>query len=265
MNDLAPMLAHVVPFLLVAFRIAGLFIATPLLASPVVPMRARALLAMALSASAYPMLHARGVLADAPGLPSDAFSILPLIVRESLIGFCIGLIAGLPLLALEMSGTLMGHQMGFGLARVYNPEADADADVLGQLLSYAGVGVFVGTGGLEGLFQSTVATFDRLPIGGMDAGEAPLALFVGVLSSSFELALRVAAPVAGIVLLLIVLFGAIGKTMPQINVMSVGFMIKIVGGMAMVVAASYAIQGVAGDLIHDTLGSVHRWASSLGR
>jgi flagellar biosynthetic protein FliR len=193
----------------------------------------------------------------------DLFGLIPLVVMESLIGVAMGGIAAIPLLSLEMAGVMIGQNMGLGLAKVYNPEADFEADILGQFLYYIGASIFICVGGLERLFAGVVDSFKNVPIGGFGVSHTPLDLFVGVLSSGFELAIRVSAPVTGIVLLLVVIFAVIGKTMPQMNVMSVGFAIKIIAGLAMLAAAIYAIRDAVGDEVVRTLDSVLTWVGGL--
>lgn len=258
-------LEHATPFVLCLFRMLGLFVAAPLLSSLVVPARVKVLLAVTLTAAVYPMLPVRLSSELFPSGQMDVMVLLPMVVVEGVIGFSIGLLATVPLTALEMSGTMMGQQMGLGLARVYNPEADYDIDVLGQLLFYVASGVFFALGGLDVLMRSLIGTFSSVPIGGMRAGETPLDLLVSLITSAFDLAMRVSAPVAGIVLLFIVVFAAIGKTMPQINIMSVGFAIKILGGVTILTASLYAVQGASSDSIVSGLDLVRSWAMGLGR
>lgn len=264
MQGWSAILDHSAPFLLCYFRMLGLFMAAPLLSSMILPVRTKAMLAMMLTAAVYPMLSVSLSPALFPSGNLEIITLLPMVVVESIIGYSIGLLATVPLTALEMAGAMMGQQMGMGLARVYNPEADYDVDVLGQLLFYIGSGLFFALGGLEVLLRSLLGTFSRLPIGGMRAGETPLDLLVSLVSSSFELAMRVSAPVAGIILLLVLVFAAIGKTMPQINIMSVGFAIKILAGVLLLTASLYAVQAAVGDSIVETLVRVRDWAAGLG-
>src|SRR5437868_2450431 len=77
-----------------------------------------------------------------------------------------------------------------------------------------GGGVCGGGGGLERLVGGIIESFARVPVGGFATDRVPLDLLVGVLASGFELAIRVAAPVTGIVLLLVIVIGVMGKTMP---------------------------------------------------
>jgi flagellar biosynthetic protein FliR len=257
--DLNPLLDHAVPYTLVMFRLAGVFLLAPLLTSLTIPRIYKALLLFMLAAALYPAVQSA-----APAIPRDLdlFGLVPLVVMESLIGLAIGGIAALPLLSLEMAGVLIGQNMGLGLAKVYNPEADFESDVVGQLIYYIGATIFLCMGGLELLFAGIMKSFTTIPLGGFAVSQTPLDLFVATLTSGFELAVRISMPVTAIVMLVIVVMGLIGKTMPQLNVMSVGFAIKIIAGTAMLAASLYAIQGAVGDEITRTLAEVLRWVSA---
>ncbi len=253
------LLTHVIPFALVAFRLAGVFVVAPMLASVATPMKFKALLVAGLAAAVFPMVTRDAVM---PRI-ADIADAVPLILSETLIGFVVGAVASIPLLSLEMSGVIAGQQMGFGLARVYNPEADFDTDILGQLLYYVAMGVFVTAGGLEALVGCVADSFTNIPIGGFRPGAAPLDAFVGALSSGLELALRVSAPVSGVVLLIVILLGVIGKTMPQINIMTVGYAIKIVAGLGAIVFALQSIQAAAGDEALEITRGIVDWTKSV--
>lgn len=258
--DISPLAAHAVPFTLVLFRLAGLFVMMPVLAGVTFPARYKALFALMLAAAAYPML--------APRLPApaatDLFGLIPLVFGEALIGLCMGALAALPLASLELAGVISGQSMGLGLARVYNPEADADSDVIGQFLTMIATGVFLTLGGLEQMFAGVLRTFERVPAGAVGLRDTPLDLFLGVLASGTEMALRVALPVAAMTMLMVIVLGVIGKTMPQMNIMSVGFTIKILAGLAALAMGVYAIREAVGEEVSDVLGEVVAWVESLG-
>ncbi len=261
MRGYEALLQHAIPFALVIFRLAGLFLFAPLLSSAMIPAKVRALLTVMIAAAMYPMLPA-----FAPArLDVSVYELLPMIVGEALVGAVVGIIATIPLASLELAGVMAGQQVGFGLARVYNPELETDADLFGQILFYLGAGAFIAMNGIETMFRAVASTFARVPVGGIGSGDVPLKMFLGVLTSGFELGLRVAAPVSGIVLLLVIAFAAIGKTMPQLNIMSVGFTVKILAALAITAAAAHSISAAAGDEVSAALDKVVGWADSLGR
>lgn len=250
---------HAIPFILVLFRLAGLFIVSPLLSSTAIPMRFKFLITMMLAAVIYPVLPRE--LQTPPTM--DVGVLLPMVVAEALIGFVLGTLASVPLLCLEASGTLMGQQMGFGLARVYNPEMDAEVDLIGQLMFWLGFGGFLAMGGLGQLIGAIVYTFQRVPIGGGSLIVAPLDGFAALLQSGLELSLRVSAPVTAIVLLLVIVFAVIGKTMPQMNVMNIAFTFKVAAGVGIIALSTFSIATAAGDEMSRAMRFANRWVSEL--
>jgi flagellar biosynthetic protein FliR len=256
MPSIQPLLDHVAPYLLVVVRLSGLFIFAPMLSSRMIPARVRAMLTVMFAAAIYPALPSS--LQTPPD--ADLFSLLPMVFTELLIGLSIGLIASLPLMGMELAGMIMGHQMGMSIARAYNPEADTDSEVLGQLSYYLGLGAFIAMGGIDGLYLCILRSFGRIPVGGLDVGKVPLDTFVGVLSSGFELALRVSAPVVCAIFLVMIAIGFVMKTMPQINVMSVGFAIKILCGLVALGAGVAVLDQVAGEEVGRVLRVILDWA-----
>lgn len=254
-----PLIHHLVPFTLVAFRIAGLFIAAPMISSPMIPARVKVLAALALAGCVYPLT---------PAWPLDPKSVsilelAPMVVGEALIGYVIGFLASLPIAAAEMSGVLIGQQMGFGLAKVYNPETDAESDVLSQMLMFTIFAGYLAGGGLESIFAAIVGTFERVGPGGIGFSDAPLAVVLGVFASGLEVAMRLSLPIVAAILLLVVVFAVIAKTMPAINIMSVGFTVKVLAGLLVLTLAMPVIARVGGEEIADVMSTIHEWSQTL--
>lgn len=225
MSGLEPLLTHALTWVLALSRTSGIFLLSPLISNKMAPRLARVLLCVSFTAAMYPTLP------RASDFPEDLLSLAPLIVGEVVIGALIGLLASAPVIAAEVGGIICGHQMGFGISRVYSPTSDADSEVLAQVLMMLAVGAFVAVGGLEGVFVALRGTFDRVPMGAGGLTSLQADVLVGVLASALEVGLRVAMPVVCIVGLVMVALSFAGKTMPQINVMTVGFALKAVGGL----------------------------------
>jgi len=255
------LLEQAVPFFLVAARIAGVFMLAPILSALMIPLRFKALLVTAFTCAVFPVIVGGGLTLEY--VPKDLIDLFPYLVTEAMIGFVIGAIASLPLLVLEMSGAIAGQQMGLGISRVYNPEADIETDVLGQLLYTMALGAFVAFNGLEILIGTVVDTFEKVPLGVFSSRALPLDLFISTLSGGFELAIRVTTPVSGIILMIVMIMGVIGKTMPQINIMTVGFTIKILIGLGALMLATSAITVATGEHIQESLKEITAWVQNL--
>ncbi len=251
---IALILAQAPAFFTVAGRLAGLFLFSPLLSSLMIPARIKAITVILLATCVYPLLP--------PGfgaLTPDVFSLIGLIVAEAMVGYVVGVVAAIPILSLEMSGVIAGQQMGLGLARIYNPESDSEVDVLGQMLYFVALAGLVVGGGVDRLLGCVIHSFSTIQPGALTATVAPLDLLVQTISAGFELAIRITTPVSAGVLLMTITLGAVGKTMPQLNIMTVGFTFKIVIGLLALIASLAAIAATCGDVMQSTFISIENW------
>ena len=258
MTDLTPILVHALPFMLVLTRITGVFMYTPLLASTSVPVTFKALLAFTFSIAIYPFI-------PASTLPETLtiVQLVPLMFSELMIGIAMGMIMGIPMIAIQMGGYIMGYQMGLSLAESFNPELDTNASVVGQLLFYLSVFFYISVGGFEMIFITLADSFATIGTGAFGISDTPLELLLSVINSGFELALRVASPILGVISMLLIAMGFIMKTMPQINIMSIGFSIQIIAGLTILLFLIGIIGAVAGQEILDVLTAVREWVLSF--
>lgn len=254
MPDFTPILVHAMPFMLVLTRITGVFLFTPMMASNSIPSTFKVLLAFTFATAIYPFV-------PQSSLPEslDLVQLVPLMFSELMIGAVMGLIMGIPMMAIQMGGYIMGYQMGLSLAESFNPELDTNSSVIGQLLFYLSIFIYIGVGGLELIFVTLADSFVTIGSGSFGLQDTPLDLLVHVINSGFELALRVASPILGVISLLLIAMGFIMKTMPQINIMSVGFSIQIIAGLTIMLLLIGVIGAVAGDEILMTLEALRAW------
>jgi flagellar biosynthesis protein FliR len=90
---------------------------------------------------------------------------------------------------------------------------------------------------------------------------SPLAIFTGALRGAFELGLRVAAPLLAIVCLETVVMGYLSKSVPQLNVLSIGFPVRIIVGLGVIVASLAAIDEA---LVDGTAGAIEEMLLASG-
>ncbi|MBX3357233.1 MAG: flagellar biosynthetic protein FliR [Phycisphaeraceae bacterium] len=250
---------HAVAYTLVLARLAGLFVFAPMLASTAVPLKVRSLFAVMLAAALYPTI---ATIVVPPA--TDIFGLLPLVIGESLVGVTIGLLAAIPIFSVQLAGLIMSQQMGISLAAAYNPALDTESDVMGELLLYVAFSVFIFSGGLESLFLCVGHSFQTLPVGGFVPAMAPATLLISLISAGFELAIRVSAPVLVIILLETLASAFVMKTIPQINILTIGFAIKIVLGLLGLTLAIATIDRVVGDDVTGVSRVIFNWVQSLG-
>ncbi len=262
MTQLSDILPHVPVALLVVTRISGLMILGPFFGSSLIPMRVKVSLSLVLGLAVYPVVGVGAGGAPVAELPLDLWQLAPVMAMELMIGLVIGYVASLPLVALQVGGLLMGQQMGLGFARSFNPAIDDNADILGQILFFMVLAGFLLIGGHESLLLALLNTFEHIPLPAA-ASFAPdgelLTLLTALLTAAMELALRVAAPLLALIFLQTLAMGFIAKTVPQVNILTLGFPLRIIAGLLIAIVGLVVINDVMMDEIDRMLELLFRW------
>jgi flagellar biosynthetic protein FliR len=245
---------RVTTFVLVLARIVGLTLLAPVLGSQMVPSRVRIALVVFLTIAMLPAIAAAG--GAAPELHSTVALLLAL-AAETSVGLLLGLVAQLIFAAVQMAGELAGMQMGLGMASLIDPQDHEHTVVLAQWQGTLALLLFLAVDGHHVLIQAVAESFRRMPAGAATLSRAGLGMAIAFASDLFVLALKLAAPVLILVLLVNATLGALTKLIPQLNVMVVGFPINVAAGLFILAAA----QPFALRLLEAAFGNVGR---SLG-
>ena len=215
--------SHVLVFTLVLARVSGIVIMTPVFGSADIPAQFRALLAFSLAILIMPSQWFITV-AEPASLPMYVI----VLAAEVIIGLSLGVGLYIFFVGLEIAGEIMGHIGGLNVAQFFDPLSGENIPLLSQLLYRLLLGGFICCGGVQLTMMGLLDTFQTIPPGG---GMIPISIgetFLLILSMTFNLAFRVAAPVMVGALMSLLVIGLLGRTLPQLNLMSVGFGINTV-------------------------------------
>jgi len=210
--------SRVFVFVLVLTRISGLFIMAPVFHSTDAPVQFRALLAFAFTLTIMPSQWFVQVV-EPDSLP--AFVVM--IAAELFIGLAMGLGFYILFAGGSLAGELVGHVGGLQASQIFDPVSGEQVPMMSRAFQYLAITVFALIGGLNVLVTSLLDTFVTIPLGTVGFQPDIAYSLVVILSMSFNLALRVAAPVLVATLITMFVLGLLGKTLPQLNLMSVGF------------------------------------------
>lgn len=155
---------------------------------------------------------------------------------ELAIGLVFGLVLLVPQGALHMSGWLIDIQAGLGAATLFNPGTQGEMQsMLGSALLLLTTVMFFLLDLHVDLYRLLIASTRVLPLGEAAIHPSPAAL-LGLLASSFLLALMLVAPV--VLGLLVIDFGVAYATrsMPQANVYFLMLPLKIAAALLLLVA-----------------------------
>jgi len=240
-------------FLLVLSRIGGLVMVAPVFGAAAVPMQVRALLTLTLALLILPTQL--GLNLDRPGDlatlaiapdreigpvdwqtgtadPGNLVNYAVFLGGEFLVGLVLG--AGVAILigGAEMVGQMISQISGMAVANVLNPTLDAEVPIISQLLHMLALAIFLIIGGHRQLMDALLGTFRTIPLG-TGSAEAPMVEALSTLvTQSLEFGVRAAAPAVAALLLSTLVLGLIGRTLPQLNILVIGFGINTIVGLA---------------------------------
>ncbi len=167
------------------------------------------------------------------GMPLAAMPMA--VAMELAIGVALGLGASLPMVSMQLAGQIADQQMGIGLGAIFNPDVGESMGVTGQFYTMLAMAIFVILGGHRVLVATLIGSFAHVPLGGFAPDQRLVQLLLGLLSSAFELGLRVSAPLLCIIMLETVTMGFLARTVPQLNILSVGFPLRIMLSVTVII------------------------------
>ncbi|MEW6488620.1 MAG: flagellar biosynthetic protein FliR [Thermodesulfobacteriota bacterium] len=212
-------------FLLVLLRMGALFAFAPVFSTPFVPTQVKAAAVLGLSAA----LTALGFPGEV-AVPASAAELVALGVQELLLGLLIGFIARLVFAAVQFGGQLIGFQMGLGIVSVLDPQSETQISVVSQFQFILAVLLFLAVGGEGMLLEVFAHNLTAVPPG-KPLLTGPLIGAVAHLTGEvFSLGLKLAAPVVAALFASQVLLGVFARSVPQMNMLVLGFPLQILVG-----------------------------------
>lgn len=211
-------------------RVSGLMVFCPFLGSDAVPIPVKAGLTLLLTVILRP-LH--GPVALALG----SWQWAQTMVSELLVGLLLGLVANFLFESVLMAGQILGVQIGYSLATVFDPQTNADTPVLSEFHQMAALLIFLQLNVHHWLLRALVRSFAYLPPGG---AHATLAMAGGLLQAAggiFLTGVQIAAPSLVATLIADMALGFLGKASPQLPVMFIGLAVKNLVGLSVLIAA----------------------------
>ena len=209
---------HLLTFTLVLVRVSGLFVTAPIFGTSDVPARVRAFLAFALAVLVAPMQWKTPV-----ANPGNMVNMLVLVGNELLIGAVLGLGIMLLLSGVQIAGQVIGQMSGMQLADVFSPGLDTSMPIFSHLLFQLALVVFVILGGHRMMMEALLDSFTAMPPGTAGFSRTLTETLTTLLAQSFSLGVRAAAPAMAALLLATLVLGLISRTLPQLNIMALGF------------------------------------------
>jgi len=206
----------------------------PLISGRTVPVVWRLTLCGVVAAAAAPVIMA----AMPPETLVLTWETLLLEAGNSLVvGMLVAFVVGIPFAAVRFAGQVIGVQIGFSMVNTIDPQSGIQASVLAQLYYLLAVILFFALDLHHLLIRVLVETCIVVPLFGDVAGRSGAWLVVSSFGEFFKMGFVIAMPVVIVLMLISAAMGFVVKTVPQINILIVGFPIKIAVGLAAIGAS----------------------------
>ena len=216
-------------FLFVFFRVGALILFVPVLGSRQIPSSMKIGFILFLSIVIFPLVQDRSV-----PEPQGTFELSIFLISDVTIGLGIAFIARLIFTAVQIAGTVVDFQMGFGVVNVIDPQTDTQVSVTAQFHNIIAVLIFLAIDAHHFIIQAIVESFFIINPAEINFASITPEYMLYLFSATFTTAVKIAAPIMAILFFLSVGLGLVARTVPQMNVFIVGFPLQIGVGLLMV-------------------------------
>lgn len=170
--------------------------------------------------------------AQAAAMKND---LILLAVREAFVGLSMGYLARMFFFTFRIAGELLSQAMGLSSAQVFNPLLGGQTAAVEQVFVTLASLFYLSLNGHHYLIQGIVQSFDWVPAATMSLNTSQFSGVAQITQEVLVLGLKFSAPVVVSILLVNLVLGVIGKTVPQINVLVTSFPVNILCGLFLMI------------------------------
>lgn len=154
-----------------------------------------------------------------------------LLVKQILIGTCIGFTMQLAFATFRMAGEVIGLQMGLSFATFFDPSGGPNMPVLARFLNLLAMLLFLAFDGHLWLISMLADSFHVIPI---DTAPIDTNIFYSIARAGsliFINGLMLALPLVTLLLVLNLALGLLNRMTPQLSVFVIGFPVTLTVGI----------------------------------
>jgi len=214
----------VISFYLTLFRISVVLFVMPFFGDTM-PNMIKAALLIVLTLAVWPKLSF-----PAQYFPAHPANLVAMFAGEIMLGMTLGIIVRMLVAAVQIGGAIINFQMGFSMVNSIDPLTGQQEPVTTHFLYMCTMLTFLTLNGHLHLIKALGASFELVPPGGLFLTPQLMTEVMLFSKQMFVLGVRIAAPVILALFLVDLSLALISKMAPQMNVMTMGFPLKIMVG-----------------------------------
>jgi flagellar biosynthesis protein FliR len=231
-------------FSLVLIRMSAFVVSWPVFGIDTVPQHIKVLFAVVLTMVVFPTLK------WAP-FQTDAISgnMVLLVMREAFIGLAMGYLARFFFFAFRIAGEMVSQAMGLSAAAMFNPSMGGQTSSVEQFYTTVATLFYLCVNGHHYLITGLVRSYVWAPAAVLSLNTSQFPGVIQMVQEIIELGLRFSAPVVISILVINLVLGVIGKTVPQLNVLVTSFPINILIGLFLLIITMPMLMDQMGDFL----------------
>jgi len=219
-------------FVLVLTRVGAFLAVAPIFSWGTIPRRIKVCVVIVISA------FFSAVIDTAQTIPTPN-TINPIMAgiwigQELLYGAALGLICWMLFSTVRIAGRIGGRQMGFALANVIDPVTGQNAQPLSVLLEILFILLLLAANGHHLLLRVLAVSYESFPVGRIPELSVLAQGVITTGSTMLLMALKLAAPILGAFLLLMVVLAVMARMAPEANILFLSLPLRVGLGMIMV-------------------------------
>jgi flagellar biosynthetic protein FliR len=215
--------------LLMFLRILSMMIAAPVLGHNSIPVITRIFIAFVIAYITFLTIDISKIAIDV-----NLVSLFLNAIKEIITGTIIGMVLNFIFYGISYAGHMIGFDMGLTMAEVLDPSQEMNNNVVGEVIFYGSMMLFIVINGHHYLISATVASFKIVPVAKYAITEPLIGLIIKYSFAVFTIALKIAAPIIVSFLLIHIAEGIIARVIPQIQIMYITQPLKIGLGLVFV-------------------------------
>ncbi len=225
---------NAVLFLLLFSRVSGLLAFFPFFSHINIPVSVKSSLAFYLSIIFFPMVSLKN-------FDINMGNLILAILSEFTLGFIAGLALQIVFASIALAGEQIALVMGFSMANVLDPQTGVNSPIISNFLTLLSVLTLLAFDGHHYMLLFLSKTMHHISFGEFYPQKFIFDYFIKAVKEMFVFGFVLAFPIVSLSLLIDLVFGMLMKTMPQFNLLVLGYPVKIFFSIFAITAILYSM------------------------
>jgi flagellar biosynthetic protein FliR len=220
--------AWIAAFIFPLARILGLLSTAPMFNNAAMPRRTRLIAGLAIAMALVPALP------PMPALPAGSWVGLAILAQQIIVGVIMGFALRIALAAVDLTGELVGLQMGLSFAVFFDPQSTGQTPVISEFFGLLATLAFLAMNGHLLALSMLAESFTVFPVAIETLSAVGMGRLVTGAAMIFVIGLMISLPLVVSLLIANIGMGFLSRVAPQLNLFAVGFPVTLLAGFAVI-------------------------------